>query len=91
MYRIVAVCHGVPPSSGEQAARDVTADFAEHSDWYGTATCEWNGSDLILRAETDCDADGNLTADYFYKCIGACVADLLVGAGVYIESVERIA
>jgi len=89
MYRIVLVCHDLPASSGEQAARGVNADFAEQRDWYGTAQCEWNGSDLILRAETNCDEDGILILDYFRKSIGASVAEPLAGAGVYIESVEK--
>jgi hypothetical protein len=89
MYRIVAVCHGLglAPSKGEQTARDVTADFATDEDV--SAQCEWNGSDLILRADVDYDEDGVITLDYFRKCIEAsCGA--VVGAGVYLESIEEL-
>ena len=90
MNRIVVVCHDLPASIGEQTARDVTAEFAVHADWYGTALCEWTGSDLILRAETDCDEDGTLTLDYFRKCIEATVAEGIPATSVRLPGHQHI-
>jgi hypothetical protein len=89
MYRIVLVCYGLPASIGEQTAREVAADFAELGEFCPVAECEWKGGDVILRVETD-DQDGILTLDYFRKCIEASSAGIVVGAGVCIESLEKI-
>jgi hypothetical protein len=90
MYRIVLTCDGVLPSCGEEGARDITAEFAALGDQYLSAKCEWNGSELVLRAESEWDEGGGLTADYFYKCVFACVKQLAPTGGVSIESVEEI-
>jgi hypothetical protein len=89
MYRIVAVCHGVLPSCGEEAAHDITSEFAALGDQYASARCEWNGSELVLRAESEWDEHGQLTADYFYKCVFACVRELAATGGVSIQSVDE--
>lgn len=89
MYRIVLTCDGVQPSCGEEAARLIAARFTALGD-YSSVQCEWNGSELVLRADSDSDEDGGLTADYFYKCVFACARDLAPTGGVSIESIEQI-
>lgn len=89
MYRIVATCDGVQPSCGEEAARDITAEFAALDD-YANVQCEWNGSELMLRADSDWDEHGQFTADYFYKCVFACAKALKPTGGVSIQSVEQV-
>jgi hypothetical protein len=90
MYRIVAICDGVSPSCGEEAARDITAEFVALGDQYQSVQCEWNGTELVLRAESEWDEGGGLTADFFYKCVFACARELAPNGGVSIQSVEEI-
>jgi hypothetical protein len=90
MYRIVAICDGVQPGCGVEAARNITAEFAALGDQYVSAQCEWNGSELVLRADSEWDENGGLTADYFYKCVFACATELAPSGGVSIKSVEEV-
>jgi len=90
MYRILAICDGMQPNCGEQAARDITAEFAALGDQYLSAQCEWNGTELVLRADSEWDEQGQLTADYFYKCVLACARERAPTGGVSIESVEKV-
>ncbi len=90
MYRIVAICDGISPDCGEEAARDITAEFASLGDQYQSVQCVWNGAELVLRADSEWDEDGGLTADYFYKCVFACAKELAPNGGVSIRSVERL-
>jgi hypothetical protein len=90
MYRVVAVCNGVVPSCAEEAARDITAAFAAYGDLYQSVRCDWNGAELVLRVESDWDEDGELTADYFQKCVFANARELAPNGGVSIQSVEQV-
>lgn len=90
MYRIVAICDGVSPDCGEEAARDIAAEFAALGDQYQSVQCVWNGTQLVLRADSDWDEDGGLTADSFYKCVFACARELAPNGGVSIQSVEQL-
>lgn len=89
MYRFVAICHGLSlsPVQGEEAARDVVADFTTAPDF--AAQCEWKDGDLVLRAEGENEDDHVLILDYFRKCIEASCG-CVVGAGIYLESVEEV-
>jgi hypothetical protein len=88
MYRIVAICDGVLPSCGEEAAREITAEFAALG-VFQSVRCDWNGAELVLRTESDEDEYGELTADFFYRFVQAC-AKLVPNGGVSIESVEEV-
>jgi hypothetical protein len=90
VYRIVLTCDGVPPSCGKEAAQGITYMFADLGEQYMSAKCEWNGSELVLRAESEWDEDGGLTADFFFKSVLACARELAPEGGVSIESVEQI-
>lgn len=91
MYRIVAICDGVSPSCGEEAARDITSEFVALGDEYHSAQCDWNGKELVLRAESESDEDGEFTADWFYRSVFACARELAPSGGVSIQSVEQVA
>ncbi|MCD6052656.1 MAG: hypothetical protein K0Q55_4074, partial [Verrucomicrobia bacterium] len=90
MYRVIVICEGVSPTCGNEAALDITAEFIALGDQYQSVQCEWNGTELILRAESDWDEDGGVTADYFYKCVFACAGELAPNGGVSVQSVEQV-
>ena len=75
MFRVTLICDGLHASAGEEAARDITKEFADHRQWHSRVACEWDGVRLILRAETDVDEDGRATLDEFGDCIWACIAE----------------
>jgi len=75
------------PAQGGETARDIVADFAAVPDF--AVQCEWKDADLILRAEGENEDDHLLILDYFRKCIEASCGGV-VGAGIYLESVEKI-
>jgi len=72
MYRIVLVCEDVPKDAGEAAARDITEEFT-HRPWHVNATCTWDGSRLVLRADNDFDSDGLALRDEFSDAISAYI------------------
>lgn len=71
-YRIVLQCDGVPVSAGEEAAKDITANFAMRK-WHRNAACNWDGTRLTLSLENDFDRDGRATLDEFSDEVSACV------------------
>ena len=75
MARITLSCSGVPSSAGEEAARDITREFEEHRQWFTNVQCSWDGSRLILSADSDFDRDGDALRDEFSDCIAAYVAE----------------
>ena len=78
MYRIVLACKGVPPALGANGARDVAEEFT-HRPWHRNVTCEWDGSQLILQADNDFDANGLALRDEFSDAISACIHDAFDG------------
>jgi hypothetical protein len=89
MFRVTLICDGLPPVAGDEAARDITKEFAEHRKWHSRVTCEWDGSRLILRSENDFDGTGQATLDEFGDCISAYIADP-AESSIRIESVSEI-
>jgi hypothetical protein len=69
MFRVTLICDGLPVTAGEGAARDITEEFADHRHWHSRVTCEWDGTRLILRSESDFDESGQATLDEFGDCI----------------------
>ena len=89
MNRVTLICEGLPTSVGEEAARDIAAEFAEHRQWHSSVTCEWRDGQLILRSDNDFDETGEATLDEFGDCVIAYIAD----PGDYkfrIESVSQL-
>jgi len=74
MFRVTLICDGLPSNAGEEAARDITKEFAEHRQWHSRVSCEWDGSRLILRSENDFDENGHATWDEFDDCITAYIS-----------------
>ena len=92
MWGFVAVYQGLrlSPSVGNQVAFKVTADFASpEDDPYVVATCDWNGKDLVLRAEAPDEDAWTLILEHFGKCVEASCG-IVVGAGIYLESVKEV-
>ena len=88
MYRIVLVCEGVSRAVGEQAASDITDEFAQHRTWHLNAVCRWDGSRLVLSAENAFDTAGAALLDEFGDCVAAYVDG---GFGpITVESVVTI-
>ena len=86
MFHITIVCDGLSNSAGEEAARDIAQDFAEHRTWHDYVACEWESSRLVLRAENDFDDDGAATLDEFSKCISAHVAE----PGNFVVAIQSV-
>jgi hypothetical protein len=75
MFRVTLICSGLPLASGQEAALDISREFAEHRTWHARVTCEWDGTRLILISENDFDSTGQATLDEFGDCIAAFVPD----------------
>ncbi len=78
MYRIVLACNGVPTHAGSAASRDITEEF-EHRPWHQNVSCEWNGSELVLKADNDFDPEGLALRDEFSDAISACIEEAFDG------------
>jgi hypothetical protein len=72
MYRIILACTGVPAALGPAGALDVTEEFS-HRPWHQNVHCEWDGQELLLRAENDWDADAKAIIDEFSDAVSACL------------------
>jgi hypothetical protein len=88
MFRVTLICDGLAPAAGEEAARDITREFADALQWHRRVTCDWDGARLILRSENDFDETGQATLDEFGDCIAAYVAEC-EGSSIRIESVSE--
>ena len=75
MYRVVLACYGVPHTSGEVAAADITAEFAEHRPWHSNVKCIWDGGHLELVAENNFDSTGLALLDEFSDSIAAYISE----------------
>ena len=75
MYRVVLVCHGVPPNEGEQAAADIQNEFRKYRiPRYANATCVFEDGNLVLSCDNDAwDKDGLNLMDEFSDCLSAYV------------------
>jgi hypothetical protein len=87
MARILLSCSGVPAAAGPQAAKDITAEFAEHRPWYKRVQCTWDGSRLLLQADNENDTDGIALIDEFSDCLSAYITELFDG-DIRVESVS---
>ena len=85
MYRVILGCEGVPASVGQEAATDITKEFAEHRQWHKNVKCSWDGKELLLEAENDFDNEGLALLDEFSDCIAAYVTSF--DGGLRIVSV----
>jgi hypothetical protein len=86
MYRIVLACKGVP--AGAAVAPDITEEFT-HRPWHQNVSCEWDGSQLILRADNEFDANGLALIDEFSDAIAASIKDGFDG-GIDVVSVSLV-
>jgi hypothetical protein len=89
MYRIVLGCYGVPEAAGSEAAADITAEFAEHRQWYKNVRCTWDGVRLFLQGDSDVDSDGCALIDEFSDCIAAYIKELFDGE-IKVESIVQL-
>lgn len=74
MYRIILACKGVPPSAGAPGARAIAEEFT-HRPWHENVSCVWDGTQLMLLADNDFDADGLALVDEFSDAITACIKE----------------
>lgn len=88
MFRITLACYGVPTEAGAVGAFNIVEEF-KYRPWHRNVSCTWDGDRLMLRAESDDDADGRVLADEFSDAIAACVAQAFDGE-IKIESVIPI-
>ena len=76
----------MPEPVAEEAARDITREFAEHRPWYANVRCAWDGSRLLLEADSDVDENGTALLDEFSDCLAAYIAEPFDGQ-IRVESV----
>jgi len=88
-YRIILACKGIPANVGTAAARDITEEFT-HRPQHKNVTCTWDGSRLILQAESDFDCTGAALLDEFSDAISACIEDPFDG-DINVVSVTPLA
>jgi hypothetical protein len=88
-YRVVLQLDGLSSGAGEEAAKDITANFTRR-DWHRNAICRWDGEFLTLTVENDFDRDGLATMDEFSDEICACVSGGF-GGDIRVVSVTKIA
>jgi hypothetical protein len=86
MAVIVLSCEGVPEVSAPEVAADIEAEFAEHRAWWKNVRCTWDGTRLVLQAESDEATDVPALIDEFSDCISAYVSEPFDG-GIQVVSV----
>ncbi len=77
-YRAVLQCDGIPPASGAEGAKCITANFAKRT-WHHNAICSWDGKHLTLCVENDFDRDGRAVMDELSDEISACIRERFDG------------
>jgi hypothetical protein len=75
MFRVTLACTGVPAEAGEEAARDIQKEFADHRRHHQNVVCTFANGELILVAQNDYDPDGLALMDEFSDCIAAYIAE----------------
>ena len=88
MYRLLLVCRGVPAALGAAGARNINEEFT-HRAWHKNVSCEWDGAQLVLRADNDFDKDGRALLDEFSDAISACIPGAFDG-NIEVRSVEKV-
>lgn len=88
MYKITLKCSGVPHSAGAEAAADIINEFAEHRPQRKNVVCTWDGTDLVLKAESETDEAGLALKEEFSDCLSAIIAEPF-GGEITVESVTR--
>jgi hypothetical protein len=88
MYRIVLACKGITASAGATGAQDITEEF-RHRPWHQNVTCDWDGSQLVLKADNDFDSEGLALRDEFSDAISACIEEGIRG-GIEIVSISAL-
>lgn len=86
MHRVVLECSGVPAAEGDEAARDIEAEFREHRPHHNNVRCTFHDGKLVLQAENDWDPDGLALMDEFSDCISAYIATLFDGDLTLVSS-----
>ena len=71
------------------AARDITAEFVQHRPWHTNASCSWDGTQLVLVAENDVDANGLALLDEFSDSVAAYISEPFDGE-IWVESVTDV-
>lgn len=88
MYKVVLECDGVSANEGDEAAKDIAKEFAEHRKHHAKVTCSFTNGALTLISENDFDKDGLATLDEFGDCVVAYIHGF--PSGITIMSVEVI-
>jgi hypothetical protein len=87
MYQIVLACKGIPASAGAAGAQDIAEEFT-HRPWHQNVSCEWDGSQLVLKADND-DSDGRAVRYAFSDAISACIEEGIRGS-IEIVSISAL-
>jgi hypothetical protein len=89
MMKLLLSCSGVPRSAGLAAAVDITREFAEHRPWYGNVRSTFDGTNLLLEAESDVSDNGVALMDEFSDCLSAYIREPFDG-DIRVESVSPV-
>jgi hypothetical protein len=89
MFKLLLSCSGVPTAVGSTAAADIAREFANHRPWYTNVQCTYDGTKLLLQAESDVDDDGLALSDEFADSLSAYIAEPFDG-DIRVESVSEV-
>ena len=89
MYRLVLMCSGIPAGEGPEAARAITAEFADHRTHHQNVICSYSDGKLTLVAENDFDRNGLALMDEFSDCLSAFISTPFDG-DLLVQSIARL-
>ncbi|MFV3131710.1 hypothetical protein [Niveispirillum sp. KHB5.9] len=89
MYRITLECDGVPPSTGDELARDITEAFRLHYPHEHNVICTVENDKLKLVAENDYDSKGLNLIDEFSDNITAYAMEDFDG-DIRLVNIEKL-
>jgi len=73
MFLAHVICTGIPEAVGADAAARVVAEFANHGSWSQNVSCEWDGLQLTVTAESESDNSHSDVTHQLLACLGALV------------------
>ena len=67
--RVTIRCSGLVPEEGKATAKAIQDDFRRYRPWHRNAYCRAGRDAIILQAENDYDADGEVLREDLETCL----------------------
>jgi hypothetical protein len=74
LFQVTVRCTDIPLDELAEAAKMVELEFRHFCPWHRNARCWVEGPDLVLRAQSDFDADGEALCDDLRCCLRDAVS-----------------